>query len=266
MTQPPTAPQSRPRDAVTQALGNMIAAIGEPWFYEALLAYIGAVVPNDSALVVVCDHDKAPAVRCDQLLPSQRSRLYETWMSGVFQLGPYYNMHRQDRPDGLYMLREIAPDNFRASEYFRVYYRQIGQSDMAGYLIRTGEERHVIVYLSRMAGNPRFSLAERRQLMNIAEISIQSTLKHWQIRQDRLVEAGQGRNRALLASFGRSVLSDREYEIVHMLLQGHSAKQIAHDFDITDHTVRAHLKHAYKKLKVRSQAELFSLLLRHLGV
>ena len=248
------------------SLANLIGSIGHETFHEALLNYLGQLVENDSALIVVFDGNKMPSVCCDQLLPAQRSCIYETWMNGVFELGPYYNIHRLDMQDGLYMLSDIAPDNFQASEYFKLYYRLIKQSDMAGYMIKVGENLHVVVFLSRIAGNSRFSSKTRRILKSIAPVVINAVVKHWETNKKGPRSKKGGKSRELLKSFGSLILSEREYEIVHLFLRGHSTKNIGFSLSITDHTVRAHLKHAYRKLKVRSQGELFSLLLRHLDV
>ncbi len=58
-------------------------------------------------------------------------------------------------------------------------------------------------------------------------------------------------------------LSSREKEIVEALGTGRRVKDIAQDLVISTHTVRNHLKAIYRKLNVRSQFELISLMARH---
>jgi len=50
-------------------------------------------------------------------------------------------------------------------------------------------------------------------------------------------------------------LSKREEEVVELLLQGKSNKQIALSLGISDHTVEFHLRNVYAKLQVSSRAE-----------
>jgi LuxR family maltose regulon positive regulatory protein len=50
-------------------------------------------------------------------------------------------------------------------------------------------------------------------------------------------------------------LGKREQEVVELLLQGKSNKQIALILGISDHTVEFHLKNLYAKLQVRSRTE-----------
>jgi len=58
-------------------------------------------------------------------------------------------------------------------------------------------------------------------------------------------------------------LSVREREIVKAMAGGKRVKDIAGQFAISTHTVRNHLKAVYRKLNVRSQLELLSLITRN---
>ena len=58
-------------------------------------------------------------------------------------------------------------------------------------------------------------------------------------------------------------LSVREREIVQAMVGGKRVKDIADQFAISTHTVRNHLKAVYRKLNVRSQLELLSLITRN---
>jgi DNA-binding NarL/FixJ family response regulator len=50
-------------------------------------------------------------------------------------------------------------------------------------------------------------------------------------------------------------LSEREAEVLALLAQGYANKEIADKLNVTYDTVRAHLKHTYEKLHVRSRTE-----------
>ena len=50
-------------------------------------------------------------------------------------------------------------------------------------------------------------------------------------------------------------LSDREKEILHLMVEGHNYKTIAGKSFISYETVRTHVKHIYKKLHVASRSE-----------
>ncbi len=50
-------------------------------------------------------------------------------------------------------------------------------------------------------------------------------------------------------------LTSREYEILTRIAQGHSNKVIARDLDISDGTVKVHVKHILKKMGMKSRVE-----------
>jgi DNA-binding CsgD family transcriptional regulator len=51
-------------------------------------------------------------------------------------------------------------------------------------------------------------------------------------------------------------LSRREREIIHLVAEGGTAAEIAHDLHISPHTVRTHVRNAMDKLGARSRAQL----------
>ena len=62
-------------------------------------------------------------------------------------------------------------------------------------------------------------------------------------------------------NFGRSQLTDRECDIAHLILKGHSSRSAALKLNISAETIKAHRRNIYKKLDLQSQAGLFSLFL-----
>lgn len=53
---------------------------------------------------------------------------------------------------------------------------------------------------------------------------------------------------------GRSELTPRELEVVHLLSQGCSYGRIAHRLGISEGTVTSHIKNLYRKLDVHTAA------------
>lgn len=58
-------------------------------------------------------------------------------------------------------------------------------------------------------------------------------------------------------------LTPRECEVVELILEGKGSPQIAESLFISLGTVKNHRKNIYQKLDIRSQAELFNLLMSH---
>jgi len=55
-------------------------------------------------------------------------------------------------------------------------------------------------------------------------------------------------------------LTGAETQVASSLFQGRSMSEVAHDLEVSIHTVRTHLKHIFDKCEVDSQAELMQLL------
>ena len=56
-------------------------------------------------------------------------------------------------------------------------------------------------------------------------------------------------------------LSNRQAEVAILILQGHSSESVALMLNISPQTVKVFRKQLYKRCKITSQAELFSLLM-----
>ncbi len=58
-------------------------------------------------------------------------------------------------------------------------------------------------------------------------------------------------------------LSEREKELLHLMVEGHNYKDIAEKAFISYETVRTHVKHIYKKLHVASRSEAVMKAMQH---
>jgi DNA-binding CsgD family transcriptional regulator len=63
--------------------------------------------------------------------------------------------------------------------------------------------------------------------------------------------------------FLQAQLTDREREILEMVLQGMSNKEIAHQLGVKENTVKAHLFNSYQKLNIHTRVELVRLVYGH---
>ena len=66
-------------------------------------------------------------------------------------------------------------------------------------------------------------------------------------------------------TFGASLLSPREKDVLELMLRGYSTNISAERLDIALETVRRHRKSIYRKLDVNSQTDLFSLFINSMS-
>jgi DNA-binding CsgD family transcriptional regulator len=185
---------------------------------------------------------------------------------GPYLLDPFYNHFLAGGADGCYRLAELAPEGFLRSEYFASYYHLLDFSDELGLLARLGRDACAHVSITRRHGRPRFNARDHDWLLATAPIAREA------VRRMNATQRPAGSDRSALHDslrqahrhFGSSLLTEREREVVDLLLRGNSAKAIARGLGISPETARNHLKRIYPKLGVASQAELFALFFRAL--
>jgi len=185
---------------------------------------------------------------------------------GPYLLDPFYNRFLAGKADGCYRLAELAPEGFLRSEYFASYYHLLDFSDELGLLASLGSDACAHLSVTRRRGRPRFTRRDRDWLEAAAPL-VRDSVRRMHEMQHPTPNDRSGLHDSLRQAyrhFGASVLTEREREVVQLLLRGNSAKAIARALNISPETARNHLKRVYPKLGVTSQAELFALFFKAL--
>jgi DNA-binding CsgD family transcriptional regulator len=228
-------------------------------FARALVEGLQNLTAIDDATILHYARGDLPTLVYSEATGTRHSDTMERFIAGAFLLDPFYQAAQDQQRFGLFRLQELAPRRFRDSEYYRNWYRSCGFSDECGYLVALGKDAFVNVALGRREGR-RFSAAQYELLRSIGPAVESLCRQHW----SRATSSGDGLRRRLhsaLDDFGSSLLTQRETQVINLILHGHSSKSIADRLGISAETVKLHRKHAYAKLEVSSQAELFYLFL-----
>lgn len=185
------------------------------------------------------------------------------YATGPYLLDPLYQACREPVEPGAYRLSDLVSESFFRSEYYRTFYRKISISDEVGLLIRQNAKNWIIVSLARRIRQPRFTTEDLVNVNAIFQTVSAAVQKNW-FGFDELIDPEADEIlEDRLQTFGSDVLTPREAEIVRLVLQGHSTPSAAAYLGISEGTVKVHRHHAYSKLGIASQAELFSLATRH---
>lgn len=234
---------------------------------DALTAALKLVVEFDMIFMAALQRDAPPSVPYYSGVTEPETAYHQ----GPYLLDPFYNRFLAGGAEGCFRLSELAPEGFLRSEYFSGYYRHLEIGDELGLLsaLDAGSAAHVS--LTRRRGRPRFSRRDADWLAAAAPVAreairrMSAGIAPQRIDPARPDPAAFHRGlRRAYENFGSSVLTDRERDVVHLLLRGNSAKAIARALNISPDTARNHLKRIYPKLGVSSQAELFALFFRAL--
>jgi DNA-binding CsgD family transcriptional regulator len=254
---------SAPEFAAWNAAVARVAVAAEPMAIgDALTGALKVVLAFDGFFVAALHRDAPPSVPYYND-PAEPELKYH---DGPYLLDPFYNHFLAGGADGCYRLAELAPEGFLRSEYFANYYRLLDFSDELGLLASLGPGSCLHLSVARRSGRPRFSRRDHDWLAAAAPLvrdAVQRMLQATHPAQHDRSELHDSLREAY-RHFGASVLTEREREVVQLLLRGNSAKAIARALEISPETARNHLKRVYPKLGVASQAELFALFFKAL--
>src|SRR5262245_8342341 len=185
-TPPPTSSRMRsskgaPRPAVrpmsyaqlngwSLSMRRLVADIDSPQLLRMLIDELAAAVTFDTWFMAVFYMEGPPFI-LDYLGMENRQ---ETYAEGPYLLDPYYNAYLAGAGHGCFSLRQLAPDDFTKTEYYRTYYRHIGVNDEIGYILPFDHRSAGHVSLCRTAALPRFSVRELRWFQAVEPVDRKS--------------------------------------------------------------------------------------------
>ncbi|WP_261985210.1 helix-turn-helix transcriptional regulator [Pseudomonas arsenicoxydans] len=247
------------------------AHIDEPDAPRHLASAFGHLVSIESVMISLEHKDRPPQLLYQRGIPEKyRESIIDRYFSGGYLLDPFCLAVEQGLAEGFYHLEEIAPDNFFDSEYYKTYYLKAGSSEDSFYIVDTGHETKVSVSLFQGFGGESLR-AEQLNLLRAVEPLVREFISEFGRRglQHSAVNEGgrddlKQRVQSAFEHFGCNLLTEREREVAHMVLRGHSVKSTASQMSISPETVRMHRKNLYLKLEIGSQSELFALFIEWL--
>lgn len=252
------------------ALADAIRELDGPRFAPALARALRQVAPFDHTVIFGYRGEERPLDLYDDFGPQKRDIFVTVYQAGPYLLDPFFHASRNQVAPGLYRMRDLAPDRFYQSEYYRSYYVRTGLAEEIGFFLATGDGARVVISLMRAGHSQAFSAREMAALHAVAPVVIVAAERHWRGLAQRFDSApetppAEAALRQAFAAFGRHRLTQREGEVVALVLRGHSSEAIAAELGIAAGTVKIHRKNIYAKLGIGSQAELFSMFLASLS-
>lgn len=260
---PVPASADRLPDAWCIAMADLLEAVDGGGFAVAFRRVLALCCGFDSLVVTRYDGASQPEALFQDLDDVQAAITVTFYATGPYLMDPVYQACRNGADAGVHRLRDIATRAFYRSEYYRSFYRKIRIGDEIAILIPEGRERWLVLSLARRRHRPYYTEADRATLARAFPVIRAAALRHWGAGTARVTPAGAGAEDRL-SLFGSDRLSLREAEVVQLILKGHSTPTAADALGISPGTVKVHRRHAYAKLNVSSQAELFSQAARYL--
>ena len=256
-----SAPQMPQLSIFSLELAGLIPAVGSNAFPQLLVKMFKQLVQVNDATIVVYPGTDLPVIEYFEMPEGRRSTL-DMFVKGAFLLDPYYLAATRDARYGVFRMRELSPTGFKDSEYYKTWYSDCGYQDECGYLIPISGEGFINIALGRTERRSPFTKKQLRLLEDIRPTVETLCRQHWADSGKSANSSNlRGQMHSALNAFGSSLLTEREAQVINLVLHGHSTKTVAEKLSISMETVKLHRKHAYAKLEISSQAELFYLFL-----
>ena len=261
-------------------IGEIVDALDDENLPARLVHALGHLVAFEMAAVFVYRGRSRPLPIFDNFATPAARKGIAAYVENTYVLNPLYQAYQNGLEQGIYRMRDLVPDAFLESEYYKAYRAMPRRGEEIGYLTDNwpqGMQELLLVLsldrnalaeitLSRSRDGSDFNEAEISRLSDVVPLVGALFRRYW-------AEFGTSASRTpppdrrvddAFDDFGKSVLTDREREVTRLILRGHSSESIGFNLGISLGTVKTHRKNVYAKLAISSQSELLSLFLKSL--
>lgn len=242
---------------------------------ETFRQMMAALVRFDYVVVFAYRGKERPIDLYSTFDPDEHVVFVKLYQDGPYLLDPFYHT-ALGRQEGVLRMRELAPDRFFSSEYYRSYYVKTGLAEEVGFFVNAGNDVTVVLSLMRRERTGHFPSVEFGILKKI-EMLVGSMVKYYwanlaprfdaQLMAGRRNRRKQDQDEAITpadAVWRDLNLTSRESAIVELVLQGHSSESVGLKLGISTGTVKVHRRNVYRKLGISSQTQLLSLYIKNL--
>lgn len=251
-------------------LASAIKSIGKHEFTSDLAAFIRACMSFDNLIAIAYQGEQKPEVLFREFDdPVVYEQMDTAYVTANYVLDPFYKAHLEGVTSGLHHLFDLAPDRFKQTSYFKLYYEQTTLIDEVAIFSRTesGATITICIGTDRSSGRM-FSRKEIAVLRGNAGAIRALVECHWRELRMKKTSAEPpvvDRLRSLLTETCNISLSPRQAEVALLVLQGHSSTSISLLLGVSMHTIKVFRRQLYAKCKISSQAQLFAMLLPLIG-
>ena len=243
----------------SRIVADTVSAMGHSEFSRVLSDGVQKLMSADDISLIRYYQSGAPTIEYTGVPKRRGKTTLNRYVKGPFLLDPFYRAASVHRQYGVFKLSTLAPTGFKESEYFRTWYHNCGFTDECGMLIKL-DDGFVNLALGMTDSGRRFTKRHIDRLRVIFPAIEALIRQHWAAVPPATAKSDlRNRLHSALGAFGSSVLTRREQQVIELILLGHSTRLVAEKLGISAETAKLHRKHAYAKLDISSQAELFYL-------
>lgn len=257
------------RPALDRLLGSIPAlltasSLPDSEIGDAFAEAMAALARYDFIVVFAYRGPERPIDLYSTFDPDDYRTFVTLYQAGPYLLDPFYHAATEARP-GIFRMRDLAPDRFFSSEYYRTYYSQTRLAEEIGFFVPVDGGVTVVLSLMRKSATRTFGARDFDLLRQAFPFVAAMVRRFWfglAARFDEVADVRKSAHSRAKGVWGKLDLTAREAAIVELVLQGHSSEAVGRRLGIATGTVKVHRRNVYRKLGISSQTQLLSLYLR----
>ncbi len=257
---------------------SMIDSIGSKSFFPNIAKIIERVIPFEGLIVFLYSKTSAPTtLGCFGNALDFQTGL-QNYLRYTYVLNPVYRAFQDNIASDAYLITDLMPLGYSQKIAKSDLPIRIDDSEAIGYLtpgwpksmtdvlglVHLPDNKMVeFDFITSQSGNQtKHCYAGLKKIYPVLSSAL---LKHFEFAaHDFDTSDAKPSLESRFQEFGQPDLTSREQSVVKMVLTGHSSNSIGLNLGISLPTVKSHRRNIYAKLKISTQAELFSLFVQSL--
>ena len=134
--------------------GAALASVGSRGFPDALANALHQLTPFPMMNGFFYSPNGRAFDLYNEKIVAERSIIVDRYLAGAFVLDPFYEAVSKDGSERMIVMRELAPDDFLQTEYYRLHYATTQIVDEIGFVIRMENDFVGVLSLSRTGAAP----------------------------------------------------------------------------------------------------------------
>lgn len=254
-------------------LAHLISAEGRDRI-DALLQLMSQALRSDEVMLFHFREGAGPDVVEHRASSKAREKQIGDYKNGFYLIDPFYlAIERATQAQAISLRDVVDQEEFETSEFYVRHYNETKLVDELCFVLSDGKKGHILLSFARTVENGRYKKGELDCAKALAPVVLAALESGWQhlanargLTPPSPEEVKLHQDLKLARSnFGRSLLTDREFEVAQMMLRGYPIDLISKRLKMAEGTTKVHRRNIYRKLDINSKAELFSLFIDVVG-
>ena len=263
-----------------KAIADAIDRINSGSCPQYIVRAIGTLVNFDMAMSVVYSKHSKPIYVYDTFKTEKAKQGLSNYINNTYVLNPAYAAYCGKLDSGVYRIHELSSENRVSSEHYHTlkikrmpgeeleYITECWPLNMEEIFISISLPADEMGEISLLRARSKGGFADADiALLKIHLPLIEAVYRQYWIKARcyTSIDKNIPPEDYLLKTVFEDLLSNRENQVVVLVLKGASGQDIAEELGISLTTVKTHRKNLYLKLGIATQTELFALALNSLA-